>query len=207
MRWTVIVPMRALATAKSRLVGVSADPAAHARLVEAMRADTVAAALAAHAVARVVVVAGVPDQIALPGVVVVGEPPGAGLNGALRHAAALAQASWPADGVAALAGDLPALTPAALSAALGVAARHARAVVTDAQGTGTTLLTCLPGHDLAPEFGVGSAQRHTASGAFAVTADARLRTDVDLPEDLAAAVALGVGPATAAALPERLRAR
>jgi 2-phospho-L-lactate guanylyltransferase len=122
-----------------------------------------------------------------------------GLNAALTEAAAHATRCWPEDGVAALVGDLPALRPDALSAALRDAAGHARAFVPDATGTGTTLLAARPGTPLDPAFGAESATRH-ARGAVSLAAEAGLRQDVDTAADLRAAARLGVGPATAAVL-------
>ena len=81
----------------------------------------------------------------------------AGLNPALREAAEHATASWPADGVAALVGDLPAVRPDELAATLAAAAALPAGYVPDAEGTGTTLLTARPGTSLAarvrPGFG------------------------------------------------------
>ena len=61
VRWTVVIPAKALPAAKSRLMTASADETAHRRLVEAIRADTAAAARAADGVARVLVVSDRPD--------------------------------------------------------------------------------------------------------------------------------------------------
>lgn len=61
-----------------------------------------------------------------------------------------------------------------------------------------------PGVPLDPRFGAGSAAAHAASGARAVTAGVpTLRRDVDTPDDLAAAIALGVGPRTAQLVADR----
>jgi 2-phospho-L-lactate guanylyltransferase len=188
----VLVPMRALPSAKSRLA-VAVPPELHGDLVTAIRADTLAAVRAAAAVAHVVVI-GDADG---PGVTLVQATPG--LNGALRDGAAYAQARWPRDGVAALVGDLPALRPAELSAALTFAAASARGFVADAGGTGTTLLTAAPGVALVPEFGFGSAARHRVS-AEPIDAGPGLRHDVDTVEDLAAAARVGLGTETAALL-------
>jgi 2-phospho-L-lactate guanylyltransferase len=84
---------------------------------------------------------------------------------------------------------------------LGAAAAYPLAVVPDAAGTGTVLLTALAGHLLEPAFGAGSAARHGEAGPHRLDLDLpRLRTDVDDDRDLAAALELGVGPATAALL-------
>ncbi len=193
MRWTVVIPAKALPAAKSRLLSASTDERAHRRLVEAIRADTAAAARAAAGVARVLVVS---DRADGDGVLVQTVP---GLNGALAEAADLAARSWPADGIAALVGDLPALRPAELAEALARAAAHPRTHVPDAAGTGTTLLTALPGVALAPAFGPGSAARHAADS-VALDGGGGLRNDVDTAEDLLAASVLGLGRHTGAVL-------
>lgn len=100
-----------------------------------------------------------------------------------------------------LLGDLPALRPEDLRAALAACARLDRAVVPDADGSGTVLLTGLGPGRLEPSFGPGSAARHEALGHVRLPLDLpRLRTDVDDAASLAAAVALGAGPRTLAAL-------
>jgi 2-phospho-L-lactate guanylyltransferase len=193
VRWTVLIPVKSLPEAKSRLAGASTDRAAHARLVRAIRADAIAAARAADGVARLVLVVDGPRGDAGGELVFVQVAPG--LNAALAEAAEEAHARWPRDAVAALVGDLPALRPAELAAALAAAATHERAFVADAAGTGTTLLTALPGSAFLPRFGSDSAQRH-ANIASALDAAPGLRCDVDTAADLQAAIALGVGPAT-----------
>lgn len=200
MRWTVLIPTKSLPDAKSRLLGASADPVAHTRLVLAIRADTIAAARTAAGVARVVVVTDQPT--AAPGTdteFVQSEP---GLNAALREAADHAAAHWPRDGIAVLLGDLPALRSTEFAAALALAAEQPRGYVPDRHGTGTTMLTAGPGQALRPQFGTGSAARHARS-ATRLAAAAGLRNDVDTADDLAAALLLGVGPATTAALADR----
>lgn len=190
MKWTVLVPIRALPSAKSRLaLSVPAD--VFADLVSAIRVDTLEAARASAPVARVVVVGDQPGD----GITLVQWS--TGLNGALRDGAEYAREHWSQDGVAALVGDLPAVRPDELAAALDEAALHDAAFVADRTGTGTTLLTARPGAALDPRFGAGSAARH---GSFAVPLDAGagLRHDVDTAEDLAAATEIGLGEHTAA---------
>lgn len=198
MRWTVVIPAKALPAAKSRLAPASPDPQAHQRLVEAIRADTTAAAREAGSVARVLVVS---DRPGGSGVLV---QRATGLNPALAEAAEHAAREWPGDGIAALVGDLPCLTAGELDDALAGAAAHTRSYVPDAEGTGTTLLAVRPGAALRPEFGSRSALRH-AAGAVELEAGPGLRRDVDTADDLEAAIRLGVGPATAAALGVTLR--
>ena len=192
MRWTVLVPIRALPSAKSRLAP-SVPGEVFEDLVSAIRADTLAAARASAPVARVVVVGDQPGD----GITLVQWS--TGLNGALRDGAAHAREHWAHDGVAALVGDLPAVRPEELAAALEAAAHHDAAFVPDRTGTGTTLLTARPGSVLDPRFGEGSAARH---GSFAALLDAGagLRHDVDTAEDLAAATAIGLGEHTAAVI-------
>lgn len=196
MNWTVVIPAKALPEAKSRLASMSDSPEAHRRLVEAIRSDTIAAARAAEGVARVVVV--VDRAGADPDALLQTDP---GLDAAVSEGAAHAARRWPADGVAALVGDLPALQPDELAGALLAAAGHERAFVPDAAGTGTTLLAATPGHTLRPEFGPGSAQRHEVH-AVPIEGGPGLRNDVDDAADLHAAAALGLGEATVAALGE-----
>jgi 2-phospho-L-lactate guanylyltransferase len=202
VRWTVLIPAKSLPEAKSRLLGASADPESHARLVLAIRADTITAARAAAGVARVLVVSDRPVAPDRDQVIVQAEP---GLNAALREGAAHAATRWPGDGVAALVGDLPALRSEELAAVLALAAEHPRAFVSDAEGTGTTLLTAVSGQALLPAFGAGSAARHATSAAE-LAAGTGLRSDVDTAADLAAVLATGVGAATRAALAEGSRA-
>jgi 2-phospho-L-lactate guanylyltransferase len=103
---------------------------------------------------------------------------------------------------AALLGDLPALRPADLADALRAAASVDRAVVADAEGTGSTLVTAVAGVAWTSSFGDGSFARHVALGCAALEiADAStLRRDVDTAAQLDAARALGLGPRTAALL-------
>ena len=103
---------------------------------------------------------------------------------------------------AALLGDLPALRPGDLAEALRAAASLPRAVVPDAEGTGSTLVTAAPGEEWTSAFGMGSFARHVELGCAPVQIrDAStLRRDVDDAAQLEAARALGLGPRTAALL-------
>ncbi|MFF5171304.1 2-phospho-L-lactate guanylyltransferase [Micromonospora sp. NPDC000089] len=200
--WTVVVPVKRLAAAKSRLRG--ALPAVpHEELALALAADTVRAVLACPAVAGVLVITDdsrVAAVAAAEGARVVPDAPGAGLNAALRHGARVAAADGPVR-VAGITADLPALRPAELAAALHAATAGSgpvRRFVADAPGTGTVLLAAPPGLPLDPRFGGGSAAAHTDSGAVPLTGDwPSLRRDVDTAADLAAAARLGLGPRTA----------
>jgi 2-phospho-L-lactate guanylyltransferase len=199
--WSMVVPVKVLARAKSRLA-VLAGPH-RPELALAMAADTVAAALACPEVARVIAVTDDPQaaqELGALGALVTSDEPGQGLNPALRHGAAIAAARWPGSGIAALAADLPALRPAELGVGLRAAGRWEHAFVPDASGSGTTLYAARPGARFRPRFGPRSAQQHRAAGAAELILPglAGLRQDVDRPRDLRAAAALGVGPRTAA---------
>ena len=115
MQWVIIVPVKDLAHAKSRIGGPWA--AHRGSLALAFALDTVSAALAAEGVAAVAVVTEDPlvaRETTPLGSVVVGDEPGTGHNPAVVHGALWAHAQHPGAGVAALSGDLPALTPAEL---------------------------------------------------------------------------------------------
>jgi 2-phospho-L-lactate/phosphoenolpyruvate guanylyltransferase len=201
LTWSVVVPVKLLAHAKSRLAALAGPH--RANLALAMAADTVAAALACTEVARVIAVTDDPAAAAALralGALIVADEPADGLNPALRHGAVVAASRWPSSGVGALAADLPALRPAELGAGLRAAARWPHAFVPDAAGSGTTLYAARPGTGFEPQFGVGSAGRHRASGAAELILPglASLRRDVDGPADLREAAELGVGPRTAA---------
>jgi 2-phospho-L-lactate guanylyltransferase len=233
--WTVLLPVKVLAQAKSRLAVLAGER--RRELALALASDTIAAAAACPEVARVVVITSDPVAgpllAALGAVVVPDEPsdrraalgglsdPGQGLgaqeglNAALRHGAQVAARRWPGTGLAALTADLPALRPAELAAALRAAGRVAAAApgraafVPDAAGVGTTLYAAPPGSGFRPLFGGTSRARHAASGAAELSQPGKLslaglRRDVDTPDDLRAALALGAGPRTTALAGELL---
>ena len=142
LTWSLVVPVKVLARAKSRLA-VLAGPHRQA-LALAMAADTVAAVLACPEVGRVIAVtddATAAEVLAGLGALGDRDKPGRGLNPALRHGAAAAADGWPGSGIGALAADLPALRPAELSLALRAAERWEHAFVPDAAGLRTTLYT------------------------------------------------------------------
>jgi 2-phospho-L-lactate guanylyltransferase len=202
VQWTLVIPLKPLARAKSRLSDTAAD-GLRPGLALAFAQDTVAAALACPAVKDVAVVTD--DTLAgrelgaLGARIISDEPPG-GLNAALAHGAAAVRAARPESAVAALNADLPALRPLELARVLDAAAEFPRAFLPDAAAIGTTLLGAREGEELAPAFGTDSRARHRASGAveLALGAVDSVRQDVDTGADLRAALALGVGPRTAA---------
>ena len=209
--WSVLMPVKVLAEAKSRLAGLAGlSGPRRAELALALASDTVTAVLGSDAVARVIVITD--DQVAAValaalGALMVPDEPRAGLNAALGHGAAYAAARWPRDGIAALSADLPALRPEQIGRALRAAAAWPTAFVADAEGDGTTLYTAVPGAAFRPAFGPASRARHAAGGAAELDLEGvpGLRRDVDTPADLRGAAALGLGPHTAPLAAELLR--
>jgi 2-phospho-L-lactate guanylyltransferase len=201
--WTVLIPVKRLDIAKSRL---ALPDRVRADLALAMASDTVSAALGCAAVAEVLVITS--DESAAAalsalGARIVDDVPDSGLNAALVHGASLAVAAR----LCALAGDLPALRSIDLETILRLAAAHRVAVVADAAGSGTTVLTAASLAEFMPQFGIGSRAAHLdvapgggAAFDLSVDAAASLRHDVDTIDALDAAVELGVGPATAQVL-------
>jgi 2-phospho-L-lactate guanylyltransferase len=197
--WTLAIPVKRTAIAKSRLA--PAYPQHRPELARAFAVDTTVAALASPLVHAVLVVTDDPvvaADVTAVGARVIPDLPGLGLNEALLHGATVAAAEFPGNGVAALSADLPALRPAELTAVLAACVAP-RSFVIDLPGTGTTLLAAAPGIALDPRFGVGSALAHQASGAVPIELATieSVRRDVDTAADLAHAVQMGVGPATA----------
>lgn len=193
-----MVPVKDLATAKSRLGGVDA---LRQRLALLMAADTIRALNAV--VDRVVVVSEVPgigSFLRRYGAIaeVLGDP-GTGLNGAFTAGEQYALAGG-AEVVLACVADLPALTAATVRDVVTQLPRPGRGFVPDAEGTGTCMVLA-SGVPLAPAYGVDSAQRHRESGALELAADPAERLDIDGATDLANA-APAVGPATASVLVE-----
>ncbi|MEV6836105.1 2-phospho-L-lactate guanylyltransferase [Streptomyces sp. NPDC051133] len=202
MQWTLVIPLKPLARAKSRLSDTASD-GVRPGLALAFAQDTVGAAMACPAVVDVAVVTD--DELAARelaglGARIVPDTPGSGLNAALRHGVSAVREKRPGIAVAALNADLPALRAAELGRVLAAAAEFPRAFLADAAALGTTLLAAAGGRELEPAFGTESRARHRASGAVELgLADVdSVRQDVDTGEDLRAALALGVGPHTAA---------
>lgn len=196
--WFVVIPVRGTATAKSRLA--IADPGA---MAIAMAHDTVEAVLAAPGVTGVLVVTSDEAATAFDDLdaFILTEDPG-GLDAAVAHGLDTARDfGEPGRGTAVMLGDLPALLPAELGAALDAARAHPRAMVADAVGTGTTLITAADGVDHEQHFGEGSAALHEGAGyvPLPLPADSGLRSDVDTVDDLERLTGR-LGPATTALL-------
>ena len=202
MHWILVIPLKPLARAKSRLAD-TADDGLRPGLALAFAQDTVAAALACTAVRDVAVVTNdalAGRNLAALGARIVTDEPAGGLNAALAHGSSAVRSRTPDSPVAALNADLPALRPPELARVLEAAAEFPRAFLPDAAAIGTTLLAASPGRELLPAFGTDSRARHRASGAVELSLPGvdSVRQDVDTGVDLRAALALGVGPRTAA---------
>lgn len=199
-RYALVVPVKRLAAAKSRLGGIS--PVQRQRLAFAFALDTLNAASKCARVAKIVVVT---DEIQVRrrcrrrrGWTVVADP-GGGLDAAISRGTEFVATHYPSLPVAILMADLPALVAEELDEALAEAGHHRFAFVADADGVGTTLFAARQAWSVATSFGDGSAARHVALGAVPVTARIpTLRRDVDNVHDLASALALGTGPWTSA---------
>ena len=196
----LIIAVKRLSAAKTRLAPAFTGQG-RAALVLAMLTDTIIAASAVPAISTITVVT--PDEVAAEaarrfGARVLVDPTPAGhldpLNAALTAAeAAVGEHSL---NVAVLQGDLPALQSRELAQAVSAARAHPRSFVGDRHGSGTVALFAF-GVPLDPRFGLDSARRHEDSGAVALTREwPGLRCDIDTPDDLSAALQLGVGTTT-----------
>jgi 2-phospho-L-lactate guanylyltransferase len=198
--WRLIVPVKGALTAKSRLhppAGV-----ARADLAHAFALDTITAAVAGIPPAHLIVVTSdgrtatfVRDQ---GGVVI--DDHGDGLNAAIRQGIDYVDRVLGAGPTAVLLGDIPTLRPQDLTSALSACGTHPRALVPDASGTGTVLLSAMSPRDLHPQFGPDSAREHSRDGVLLDLDLPALRTDVDDDETLRSAIAIGVGKHTALVL-------
>ena len=203
-RWAIVVPVKRLAVAKTR---IELDTDVRMQLALAMACDTIRAAAGSAGVEVVVAVCDDPEAIVAlreAGAEVVPDEPDAGLNPALEHGAS-AGVVPNGVGVAAVAADLPALRSRELAELLQLAGVHPASIVADAAGAGTTVFAASDRAVFRPTFGAASRLRHLAAGAVDLTdvAGASVRRDVDTLADLSDAARLGLGPSTADVL--RLR--
>ena len=198
--WTLVIPVKPAASGKSRLDVPGVDRIGLAR---AIALDTVEAAAACLAVARVLVVTADPETAnavrTIDGVDVVADT-----SDSLRAAIALGlDTAGEGTDRAVLLGDLPALDPVELAHALALASSAGRTFVPDADGVGSSLATARARLPFAPRFGADSAAAHRAAGfaELVLPPDWGLRRDVDTREHLDEAAARGaLGPRTAALL-------
>ncbi|WIM88229.1 2-phospho-L-lactate guanylyltransferase [Candidatus Mycobacterium wuenschmannii] len=200
----VIVAVKRLTAAKTRLAPLFSAQERE-NIVLGMLIDTLSAAARVGAVGLITVVT--PDDVAAAaaielGAEVLADPTPVGhpnpLNNAIAAAERVVSASM--SNIVVLQGDLPALQTRELSEAIADARRYRRSFVADRLGTGTAAL-CAFGAALEPRLGLNSAALHRDSGAVELTGGwPGLRCDIDTPDDLAIARALGVGTATEKAI-------
>ncbi|HZU06302.1 MAG TPA: 2-phospho-L-lactate guanylyltransferase [Chloroflexota bacterium] len=201
--WAV-VPVKALAAAKSRLAPIL-TPAERRALAAALLADVLEALSTTPALARVLVVSADPAALALAeaaGATPVEEPPAvvpdeptdeAALNAALDHAATLAAAAGAA-ALLALPADLPLVTAADVAAVLAAAPPAPSVLLVPARDGGTSILLRQPPLAIPARFGPASLRAHLqAAAARSVPARlmwrANLGLDLDGPADLQRLVA------------------
>lgn len=196
MQWTAVVPVKALAQAKSRL----GDPTAE--LAFAFAQDTVSALLDTAGIDEVIVATGDPrvhTWSLAQGCIVVDDSTSPGLLPAIAAASVVAD---PTRGRAVVLADLPCLTTEQVRCVLDLAEDGRPAFVADAAGTGTSMWLAGPSHPWDCRFGPDSRAAHRATGArdlVELHPDVdlrRARRDVDTAEDLHDALNLGVGSAT-----------
>lgn len=199
--WQAIVPVKSMAHAKSRL--------GREDLAWPFLQDCVHALKQVDVLSRIVIATSDPDVqrwADQEGCVVVPDDGHAGINAAVLHAATLAPADF---GLMVIVSDLPCLTPEAVTRVLDAASRHPVSFLADAQGSGTTTWCSTTTAPPVTHFGRDSRQAHSASGAVDLVrlqgdgwaADvSAARCDVDTPEALERAIALGVGAATSLAV-------
>lgn len=204
LSWDIIVPLKDLTNAKSRLVTLS--PRHRRDLVVAMALDTLSAVVSCERSIRVHVVT---DDIDLVDAVIgldlgIAVHRGAplGLNEAVQYVAGHLS---PDAATGVLLGDLPAVRGEDLAAVIDVAACESSAVVADLDGSGCTFLSARRAEQLAPRFGPNSHRRHHEAGAVDIEANIRIRRDVDVMADLLTVATLGLGPRTTAVAAEVLR--
>ena len=186
--WSVIIPVKALHAAKSRM-SAAIPPA---ELAFAFFEDTLAAVVSCPDVSEVLVAtqdARIEARAREEGCRVVRDGQHPGINAAVAWAAGHARAS---DRLAVVVSDLPCLTPGALTSVLDAAARHPTAFLADADGTGTAMWFGTDGTTLTTHFGADSRAAHRAAGA------------VELVEAQPASVGVWAGARRAVAKPARL---
>lgn len=209
----VLIPVKPLAQAKTRLAGVLA-PAERRALVLAMLDDLLSALDGVPGVAGIALVSADPalaELGAARGLRVLAEPE-PGLNAALRGALATLAAER-VDRVLILPADIPLADGAALRCLLAVdSTGPAAALVGAAADGGTNALLLAPPGLLEPAFGPGSCARFQRAarelGVAPVLFDLpQIALDIDRPEDLRALVEAGPGAARTRAYLSHIGAR
>lgn len=201
--WSVIIPVKDLSRAKSRMAEGRPEPSALAR---AFLADVLDAVLSCPLVDRTIVATSDPEvmQIATHhGATSIDDSSHPGINAGATWAAREARTTG---GIVVMVSDLPRLTSTALSRALELAAGHPVSFVPDLQGTGTTMWLAHEPAAMPPRFGLNSREAHLTAGAVDLVeryGDETLlpaRADADTPEQLDGALGGPLGAHTRRAL-------
>ncbi len=209
-----IIPVRGLERAKTRL-GEALDPEERHALVEGLLRRTIQAAVATPGIRAVAVVSPDPEALAVAadaGAVTLPQG-GGGLNEGLADGRAWAR-ELGASALLVIPADLPAIDPDELDRVLqtardrlagsrsaarraGTAVTSLVALVADRAGEGTNLLLLAPPGAIPFQFGPGSRAAHAGAaaraGAVYVELASPLGLDLDTPDDLLAAEAVGLG--------------
>lgn len=204
--WSIVIPVKPLASAKSRLASLPVPPD---QLARAFLIDVLNAVMLVPRVRRVLVASSDPDVASiarLAGALFVDDSGLQGINASAKLARGH-RAEGTAVGV--LVSDLPWLTPASLDAALALGDSHECSFVADADSTGTTLWMASPHHRGNSHFGPGSRRHHREAGSIDLVQerdiDARLlaplRRDVDTAAALEPTPGLRMGVSTALLIP------
>lgn len=205
--WTVLIPFKGSALGKSRLASTALSDAQRRQLATAFLLDVIDVALHTPEVARVIVTS--PDTHTqqllgkLPCDVLTEPPHTSGLNAGVLWA--LSEIGAPHLACAVLTSDLPFLHEHELSQVLNLASGSERSMVTDREGTGTTLLLANRTPEFEPAFGLNSRAAHERLGfsLLNVPSSSGIRHDVDTSEQLNHAGGLIAGRHTFAALRTR----
>lgn len=202
--WRVLIPVKALDLAKSRIELVAPM---RRSLAIAMLNDVIAACAGVPEVHGVAVVTADDDAAtwARSSQAAVIRCPGVGLNHDLTTAMNEVAATSPELGIAIIVADLPSLSTDDLRAVLHEAPSDSAAFVAGQDG-GTTILLQPPGISIQPAFGINSSASHRHVANELVSAPDALRCDVDSMDDLFEAARVGVGGHTVAWLREMRRA-
>ncbi|GAA2217026.1 2-phospho-L-lactate guanylyltransferase [Micromonospora olivasterospora] len=196
--WVVVVPAKPFAAAKTRCADL--DVSERSALARAMLLDVVGGLTRARRVRAVVVAATDPEVAGAAlscGAVVAGTTRGPDLNREVLDALTVAREALPDARLAVAMADLAGAQPADFDAALAAAGSHSRAIVSDADGTGTTMVTLTVPGEFRPFLGPGSRCRFLADGYHDLPVAAPgLRRDVDTVSHLLALGTDRLGGAT-----------
>jgi 2-phospho-L-lactate guanylyltransferase len=178
--WTAVVPLKAAATRKTRLVSALA-PEARVALTDWMARHVIAVLGQVRSIERVLLLSPVPLSACDAEWI---EDRGAGLN------AELARVQAGVDGALLIVhADLPLLAIPDIAELLAAAENSGRAIASDRHGQGTNAIALFDRQPIAFAFGPGSFLKHAAQGTAAQVHRAGLSLDIDLPDDLAAVAA------------------